>query len=84
MAGIKGIANYHKALDKYFLTIGEMSNIIANFFETSKLMLERKNKMSIMKFLAQKIKESPAMWKRLLLFLKCMVQHSIVLKTCLT
>ena len=34
---IKGIANSQKALDKYFLTAGEMSNIVTKFCETFKI-----------------------------------------------
>ena len=37
VGGIKGIANSQKALDKYFLTAGEMSNIVTKFCETFKI-----------------------------------------------
>ena len=44
LGGIKGIANSQNALNKYFLTAGEMSNIVTKFFETFKIDLGNKNK----------------------------------------
>ena len=73
-----------KGFGQILRCLGRWAKFYQIFLRLSELMLERKNKMSIMKFLAQKMKESPSMLKTLRLSLKRVVQHSFVLATCST
>lgn len=72
MGDRKGFANSQKALEKYFLTAGEMSKITTEVFETFKIDVEKKKRDEHYEIFGSKNERTSSNVEKITPFLKCM------------
>ena len=80
MGDRKGFANSQKALEKYFLTAGEMSKIITEVFETFKIDVEKKKRDQHYEIFGSENEITSSDVEKITPFLKRMVQLPIKIK----